>query len=90
MTQGRNAMQKWEYCVIDGFQGGMTYYPRCYRLTDKGFEFVSDFKDRPKDVSEQDAVGRFIAQLGDEGWEMVGAGVTGDFMHRVYFKRPKS
>jgi len=82
-------MQKWEYCVIHGLSGTIMYHPRCDRMTNKGVEYVTDFKSRPKGASEWDAVAQFIAQLGDEGWEMVGAGTTSDIVHSIYFKRPK-
>ena len=51
---------------------------------------VSEFKNRPKGVSEADAVAQLIAQLGDEGWEMVAAGNIGESTHSLYFKRLKS
>ena len=83
-------MQKWEYCTIHGLGNKKTSFPHYYRLTDKGFEPVTDFRKRPKGVSEADAVGHLIAQLGDEGWEMVGAGNVSESYHCLYFKRSKS
>lgn len=77
---------------ISGYRGPLldtaldfhTYKPRFYRLTAQGAELVTDFKNRPKGMSEADAVAQLIAQLGDEGWELVGVD------HILYFKRPKS
>lgn len=39
------------------------------------------------DCSQRNMVAKKIAQLGDEGWEMVGMGITGQGSHAVYFKR---
>jgi hypothetical protein len=83
-------MQKWEYCVVSGIGRSAdhrrfdTHYPCFSRLTSNGVESVTDFKNRPRGVSEWDAVAQLIAQLGDEGWEMVGADAAS-----LYFKRPK-
>jgi hypothetical protein len=82
-------MQKWEYCVIAGLHTVEAIESlKHYRVTKNGFELVTDFKKRPIGVSESDAVGQLIAQLGDEGWELVGAGNTG-YLHTLYFKRQK-
>jgi hypothetical protein len=82
-------MQKWEYCVI----GEITYFnvsgAAAYRCTNKGFELLTDFKNRQKGVSELAAVGQFITQLGEDGWEMTGVGNTSELWHCLYFKRPK-
>jgi hypothetical protein len=90
-------MQKWEYLVIKGFGfsnlsltgGPFASYPKAYHLTKNGFELVNDFRNRPKDLSEVDAVGHYIAGLGEEGWELTGAGHTQESMHYLYFKRQK-
>jgi hypothetical protein len=82
-------MQKWEYCVVSGLHSGtQTRHPRAYRLTRKGYELVKDFELRAG-LSEPDAVGQYIAQLGEDGWEMVGAGNTAELYHCLYFKRLK-
>lgn len=96
-------MQNWEYGVILGFTGFpgylkneneaatdfRTYKPCFYRLTAQGAEMVTDFSKRPRGVSEADAVAQLIAQLGDEGWEMVGSGNLSVWIHSLHFKRPK-
>jgi len=83
-------MQKWEYCIIDGQRSiGTAYHPGYYRVTNIGFELVTDFSNRPKGVSESGAIGQLISQLGEEGWEMVGAGsILAGSSHILYFKRP--
>jgi len=48
------------------------------------------FEKRPKGIEERDAVAQLIAQLGEEGWEMVGCGSLQERKHCIYFKRPKS
>ena len=90
-------MQKWEYCLLgqvsmpdNGNPSMRVINPAAYRITCKGFEPMVDFKNRPKGISNEVAVGQFIAQLGEEGWEMIGAGKTGDYGHCLYFKRAKS
>ncbi len=85
-------MQKWDYLLVLGlynYQRAKTNFPKAYRITSKGFELVSDFKDRPNNISEEAAVGQFIAQLGEDGWEMTGAGNTNPSVHCLYFKRAK-
>ncbi len=81
-------MQKWEYCVVSGIGPSLaTSYPAAYRMTARGIEIVMDFKKLPKGASEINAVAQLIAQLGEEGWEMVGSGNTGSGHHSLYFKR---
>lgn len=84
-------MQKWEYCVIGKITNGRldVSNPVAYRITNKGFELMSDFRNRQKGISELAAVGQFIAQLGEDGWEMTGVGNASEFYHCLYFKRPK-
>ena len=64
-------------------------YPTAYRITNRGFELVTDFRNRPKGAFNETVVGQFIAQLGEEGWEMVGAGNEAAGVHCLYFKCPK-
>ena len=83
-------MQKWEYCVITGLSQTGMEYPCFYIFSNKGYELVDTFKNRPKGVTEGDSVAMLISQLGDEGWEMVGTGSTREgFSHSIYFKRMK-
>jgi len=90
----RVTMDKWEYLFIGNmshsYSGKMSVLaPSVFQITNKGFELVTDFKNRPKNVSEEDAVGQFIASLGEQGWEMTGVGNSSERQHCLYFKRPK-
>jgi len=85
-------MQKWDYLLV----GDISLYDRkpdsrpvVYRITNKGFELVSDFRNKPRGLSDADAVGQYIAKLGEDGWEMSGVGNTSSGWHCLYFKRPK-
>jgi hypothetical protein len=81
-------MPKWEYCLIVGMTQVNPEYPVFYRITSKGYEIANDFKKLPKDVLQKDAVAMLIAQLGEDGWEMVGTGATREgTSHSIYFKR---
>ncbi len=84
----RSVVEKWEYCVLYGIgptdKGKLcTYDPNLYRFTSKGYELVTDFKNRTQSITEEISVARVIALLGDEGWELVGIG------NGLWFKRPK-
>ncbi|HZQ36542.1 MAG TPA: hypothetical protein VFD32_11455 [Dehalococcoidia bacterium] len=81
----------WEYILLTGIAGETagafrTASPRCVWLTKEGPELISDFSDRDRNVSEPDAVLSAIADLGDQGWEMVGPPWNG----LLFFKRPKA
>ncbi|MBI2304537.1 MAG: hypothetical protein HYU86_07305 [Chloroflexi bacterium] len=84
-------MSKWEYCAVVGI-GKLTrdlnpYYPAIWHFTAEGVQVIQI---KGKEAAE---VGRTIARLGEEGWEMVGCGTEGgdnSSHHVVYFKRPKS
>jgi hypothetical protein len=84
-------MQKWEYCVISGLTQNGVEYPGFYIFSNNGYELVDPFKNLPKGMALKDSVAMLIARLGDEGWEMVGAGSTrSGISHSIYFKRPKA
>jgi len=56
-------MQKWEYLGVSGFYGNplgelKTDHPRAHRMTAKGAELTENFQNRPRGVSEVDAVGQ--------------------------------
>ena len=53
-------------------------------MVEEGFKI--DETSSLKDV--QDEVAIVLAQLGDEGWEMVGCGAVFAAGHFLYFKRP--
>jgi hypothetical protein len=71
-------MQKWEYCYID------RYMAHVRNFTPGG---PSDAQIRADgamgDQTVDDAIARLVANLGLNGWEMVGYDVKG-----IYFKRP--
>jgi len=85
-------MQKWEYIVVGelsiGYGRVKVDHPSAYHITNKGFELMTDFKDRLKEEYAENLVGQFIAQLGAEGWEIIGMGNTKQLYHCIYFKRP--
>jgi hypothetical protein len=39
------------------------------------------------EASQRNVVAARLAQLGNEGWEMIATGITGQGSHAVYFKR---
>jgi hypothetical protein len=74
-------MQKWEYCAIIGMgvQGRdlHTNYPAIIYFTSKGRR-IAEIKGHGQE--EQLAIA--VAELGEQGWEMVGA------HGMIFFKRP--
>lgn len=86
-------MQQWEYCMVgpirsndNKFDGA---YPQLTHLTDKGVDSV---RIRPPMTGERGldySLAKTIAELGAEGWEMVGCGNVAVDMHFLYFKRPR-
>ncbi len=87
-------MQKWEYCEISGLRAGGLRYTEFVKLSAKGRQVVtavnlSQTNDADKHREAQDTFACIIAQLGEEGWEMVGAGNISEGQHTLYFKRPK-
>ena len=87
-------MQKWEYLVvgnIDFYYGNLndSGLTQVTLFSHNGWEIIKDFNILPKDVHKRDAFSQYIASLGEEGWEMVGAGNTSESRHCIYFKRPK-
>ena len=84
-------MQKWEYCAIVGikrddldFRG---YHPRIWRFIGNGIEITRiDENTVSEDTTE---LAKSIAQLGEQGWEMVGVGHSNHHDENIlYFKRP--
>ena len=82
-------MQKWEYCAVTDISGQSSGgFGVC------GAHFVTFTLDglhattgRPPDTQ---LVVQRIAELGMDGWEMVGCGNVGEYTHTLYFKRPKA
>lgn len=82
-------MQKWEYCAIVGItrtqENFGTIQPAIWNFTTDGIQVIPIFEDRSNSVAKH------IAELGERGWEMVGAGSTGEgYSHNLYFKRQKT
>ena len=88
-------MTKWGNCVLEGVYGGAhANYPGLYPMTVNGTEVITNFKDRPKNVSESQAVAQMIFQLGEDGWELTFGQYIGDLSSvnsrdYMWFKRPK-
>ncbi len=80
-------MQKWEYCALgviktmnsDGLVGD---YPRLVFFGLNGIAQNVSLRDGNEPVN----IAKAIAQLGMEGWELVGTGDT-TAKHVIYFKR---
>ena len=53
----------------------------------KGY-FTGQGAVREELAHSHDALAKAIAELGSEGWEMVGAAVVTEYYHALYFKRP--
>ncbi len=77
--------EKWEDCRLEDLLGGGFVTAKLVFFTAEGEHIESLSADQ--DCSQRDVVAKKIAQLGDEGWDMVGAGITGQGSHAVYFKR---
>ena len=84
-------MQKWEYCVLQSVSSVEQHEDRrssMYLQTEDGPKLVLDGRGVPRGQWGL-AIGKLLAGLGDEGWEMVGCGSTAPIYHSLYFKRPK-
>jgi hypothetical protein len=87
------ATQQWEYCALSrsAFIGSQnrpgTYWVSYFN--DGGVK-VETFQEN---ATERNGMGKAIAKLGTQGWELVGAGKldvrAGDPIEAMYFKRPK-
>lgn len=80
-------MQKWEYCAVIGVgREGIVFGgadPALYTFNQDG---TQEQRIGGKIYRE---IGKIVAKLGAEGWEMVGIGAThGGNYHTIYFKRP--
>jgi hypothetical protein len=84
---------RWEYCAVVGIRRRKhdlsPYYPAIWYFTSGGA------KKQEIQGSEALELGRAIAALGDQGWEMVGMGDLGSPEPgyqgdtALFFKRPK-
>lgn len=87
-------MPKWEYCVLESMSSVQDHQDtgkqknEIYLLTEDGPKLVLNRQGVPKGQWGL-AIGKLLARLGDEGWELVGCGSTGQAYHSLYFKRPK-
>ncbi len=80
-----SGQSKWEYCRFEDLQSGGFVAAKLIFFTREGEKIESLVADH--ESSQRPLVAERIARLGDEGWEMVGTGVTGQGSHAVYFKR---
>ena len=80
-------MQKWEYAMIT-FRDGSYYLVLC-GVTGNMESPVKVDKSKG-DKLPRDAKRRTLAQLGREGWEMVGSDSSSPYDETLYFKRPIS
>ncbi|MGE5073667.1 MAG: hypothetical protein ACM3MF_09585 [Anaerolineae bacterium] len=77
--------EKWEYCRFEDLLSGGFVAAKLIFFTAEGEKLESL---RANDeASQRNVVAAKIAQLGDEGWEMVATGITGQGSHAAYFKR---
>jgi hypothetical protein len=84
-------MQKWEYCAVVGLRRSgnntaTTYFPSIEYYTSAGMHVVEvRAQDKREEITR---MAQAIAQLGEDGWEMVGCGNNSEVTHSIYFKRP--
>lgn len=80
-------MQKWEYCRLLYDAGTRDYWELRYQPTGSASHRIK--RDAAKgDADDTAAWWRTIADIGLEGWEMVGAYQDTGGSHHLYFKRP--
>jgi hypothetical protein len=80
-------MQRWEYCAVLATFRTAYFNPEWVELL--SFRVDGVVEKRLED-DRKNAIASVIAQLGEQGWEMVGAGSAGEGAgHILYFKRPK-
>ncbi len=85
MTAGR---EKWDFCRLEDLLAGSFVVAKLIFFTAAGEKIERLSAD--DDSSQRNVVAMRIAQLGDEGWEMAGMGITGQGSHAVYFKRKRT
>jgi len=83
-------MTKWEYCAISGIEyvvsGFRTNYPHLHQFTPSG---ITETQIKGQG-GETNVVAATIAQMGNDGWELVGVGrERADLGDVLYFKRSK-
>jgi hypothetical protein len=73
-------MDRWEFCCVDMLRH------EYIRFSPEGLEMRKIKKDKSREEdTKDDAVGRFVAQLGLEGWDL--ASGTADVRPVLYFRR---
>ena len=82
-------MRRWEYCAITSVRvraGTLDpARPKLELLTPEGLRELPLAAEPPRG----DLLARAVAELGEHGWELVGAVNTRPRVHCLYFKRPK-
>jgi len=81
-TKGKDAasVDRWEFCYVDLLRHEVT------RLSSQGLDQKKIKKDKLREEdTKDDATARFVADLGLEGWELVGGG--GDIRPVFFFRR---
>ena len=73
-------MDRWEFCYVDLLRHEVTSFSR------DGMETRKIKKDKSREEDTKDnATGRFVADLGLEGWELAGGGA--DIRPVLFFRR---
>jgi hypothetical protein len=86
----RCALGKWEYCVIGPIKWNSNMErPELTYLTHDGRRSV-EMAPIPGRMLEADVLAQHIAQMGEDGWELVGCGNVSEQRHILYFKRAKT
>ena len=74
------SLDRWEFCYVD------TLRHECVRFSAHGMEARKIKRDKSREEdSKDDAVGRFVADLGMDGWEIVSG--TADMRPVLFFKK---
>ncbi|MBK9927767.1 MAG: hypothetical protein IPP66_21045 [Anaerolineales bacterium] len=89
-------MPKWEYCAIGPIQQDEAakwkgFYPQLIYFLKDGLKEQRISKEG--NISERDILAKTIAELGENGWELISTGdsviTSSKGMHYLYFKRIK-
>jgi hypothetical protein len=77
-------MQQWEYCQLAGYDDAVLSFYR-----PNGLMSMPIKRDKARgDKSDDDARVRYIAELGRDGWELVGIAFQDAWSPKLWFKRP--
>jgi hypothetical protein len=80
MTTGGIVVDRWEFCYVDMLRHEVT------RFSAQGTETKKIKKDKARqEDTKDDATGRFVAELGQEGWEL--ASGTADIRPMLFFRK---